>query len=108
MKSLLPIFLTFSMFLSPAVQAETQYEVIDGTYSACTTEAQYRQLLSWSLYGVGKKPEQGCAKAPAKAKAIIIECPESDIILCRFRLTPADGSPSYEIWASKVMLKEIP
>lgn len=108
MKSLLPIFLTFSMFLSPAVQADTQYEVIDGTYSACTTEAQYRQLLSWSLYGVGKKPEQGCAKAPAKAKAIIIECPESDIILCRFRLTPADGSPSYEIWASKVMLKEIP
>lgn len=108
MKSLLPILLTLSLCLSSAVHAETQYEVIDGTYSACETEVQYRQLLSWSLYGVGKKPEQGCAKAPAKAKAIIIECPESDIILCRFRLTPADGSPSYEVWASKVMLKEIP
>ena len=108
MKQIRALCLVIAALLALPVHAESKYEVVDNSYTACETEAQYRQLLSWSLYGVGKKPEQGCVPAPAGAKAIIMECPESDIILCRFRLTPTDGSEPMEVWASKVMLKEIP
>lgn len=108
MKQMRALFFTFASLLALPVCAEPTYEVADSSYTVCETEAQYRQLLSWSLYGVGKKPEQGCFPAPAGANAIIMECPESDIILCRFRLTPSNGSEPLEVWASKVMLKEIP
>lgn len=100
--------LATSLLNTPVAWGETQYEVIDDTYTVCETRQQYRQLLSWSLYGVGKKPASGCFKAPAGAKAVILECPEDDIILCRFRLSPNDGQAPFEAWASKVMLREIP
>lgn len=108
MKQMRALSVVICSLLTLPVYAEPAYEVVDNSYTVCETEAQYRQLLSWSLYGVGKKPKQGCFSAPAGAKAIIMECPESDIILCRFRLTPSDGSEPIEVWASKVMLKEIP
>ncbi|WP_370279638.1 hypothetical protein [Pontibacterium sp.] len=108
MKQIPALCVVITALLALPVHAESTYEVVDNSYTVCETEAQYRQLLSWSLYGVGKKPEQGCFPAPAGAKAIIMECPESDIILCRFRLMPSDGSEPMEVWASKVMLKEIP
>lgn len=81
------------------------YRVIDSSYTVCQTLGQYKQLLRWSLYGVGTIPEQGCFPAPANAKAIIKQCPESDIITCEFELTPEDGSPVLNVWASKVILK---
>lgn len=108
MKQLISLTLLLSSFLASSVTAEPEYQVIDDSYTVCETQAQYRQLLSWSLYGVGNAPEQGCFSAPARANAIILECPEDDIILCRFRLTPTDGQIPFEVWASKVMLKEIP
>lgn len=108
MKQMRALYVVIVCLLALPVYAEPTYKVVDNSYTVCETEAQYRQLLSWSLYGVGKKPEQGCFPAPAGAKVIIMECPESDIILCRFRLTPSDGSKPLEVWASKVMLKEIP
>lgn len=90
-----------------ALKAEsTQYEVIDNSYQVCLTEPLYRQLLSFSLYGVGKPPTEGCFNALAGAKAIILQCPESDIILCQFRLE-SDGTDAIDVWASKVMLREI-
>lgn len=98
------IALTFLAMTASAAE----YRVRDNSYTVCEAEAQYRKLLSWSLYGVGSKPTSGCFPAPANAKAIIMQCPEGDIMLCQFRLTPADGSPSMEVWASKVMLQETP
>ncbi|WP_432470497.1 hypothetical protein [Amphritea sp. HPY] len=97
----------FSLLLiSAAIRAESrQFEVIDSSYTVCTTEQQYRQLLSYSLYGVGKPPATGCFAAPGGAKAIILQCPESDIILCQFRLEP-DATEAIHVWASKVMLRE--
>ena len=84
---------------------EKTYRVIDSSYTVCDTHERYQQLLKWSLYGVGNPPETGCFPAPANAKAIIKHCPESDIIVCQFQITPEDGSPAYEAWASKVMLR---
>ncbi|MGB0468836.1 MAG: hypothetical protein ACPGF7_15085 [Pontibacterium sp.] len=107
MKQILFVLLLCSLLALPA-SASPRYQVIDNSYSVCKTRLLYRQLLSWSLYGVGKAPDKGCFQAPEGASAIILECPESDIILCRFRLSPTDGQPAFEIWASKVMLKEIP
>ena len=43
--------------------------------------------------------------APAGEKAIILNCPESDIIHSQFRLKPI-GSDPVVVWASKVMLRE--
>lgn len=82
------------------------YEVIDNSYQVCLSEPLYRQLLNFSLYGVGKRPTAGCFNASAGAKAIILQCPESDIILCQFRLE-SDGTDAIDVWASKVMLREI-
>ena len=45
------------------------------------------------------------ATPPAGAKAIILNCPESDIILSQFRLEPIGSNPVV-VWASKVMLRE--
>ena len=104
MKSLLlALLLLISL---PVTAGEPVYEVIDDTYQVCQTESRYRQLLTYSLYGVGKPPESGCFYAPAGAKAVILQCPESDIILCQFRLEPEQGEP-VTVWASKVMLREI-
>lgn len=86
---------------------KTAYRVIDSSYTVCQTQAQYQQLIRWSLYGVGGPPQTGCLPAPAKAKAIILQCPESDIIICQFELTPEDGSPVLNVWASKVMLMPV-
>lgn len=102
---LLAFPLLFLFFCSTLYADTVEYEVIDSSYSVCKTEQQYRQLLSYSLYGVGKPPEKGCFKAPAGAKAIILHCPESDIILCQFRLEPV-AQPAIKVWASKVMLRE--
>lgn len=90
---------------APVIATAGSYEVIDSSYTVCSTEQQYRQLLSFSLYGVGKPPATGCFPAPAGAKAIILQCPESDIILCQFRLEP-DAEKAIKVWASKVMLRE--
>lgn len=99
-------FLALLLSLNMAIAQEpASYRVIDNSYTACQTEAQYRQLLKWSLYGVGQPPQTGCMPAPANAKAVILQCPESDIIVCQIRLTPEDGSPAREVWASKVMLR---
>lgn len=99
--------LLLSLLLLPLTAlAAPEYEVSDDSYQVCETEQQYRQLLNYSLYGVGKPPDRGCFKAPAGAKAIILQCPESDIILCQFRLEPAQ-QPAITVWASKVMLREI-
>jgi hypothetical protein len=98
----------FVCFTSLSARAETQYRVIDNSHSVCETQALYQQLVTWSLYGVGNRPGQGCFNAPAHANAVILECPEDDMMPCRFRLTPQDGSPALEVWASKVMLEEIP
>jgi hypothetical protein len=81
------------------------YRVIDGSYTVCDTLDQYKQLLHWSLYAVGTPPKTGCRPAPANAKAIIKQCPESDIIICQFELSPVDGSPLLNVWASKVILR---
>ncbi len=81
------------------------YRVIDNSYTVCTTKENYDQLLKWSLYGVGQPPQSGCLPAPANAKAIIKQCPEGDIIVCQFQLIPEDGSPAFDAWASKVMLR---
>jgi len=102
-----------SFFPMTALAAEetppqkTAYRVIDSSYTVCKTQAQYQQLIRWSLYGVGGPPQTGCLPAPAKAKAIILQCPESDIIICQFELTPEDGSPVLNVWASKVMLMPV-
>lgn len=104
MRNLLFVFL---ITISAPLYA-TEYEVRDDSYTVCTTLPQYQQLLRWSLYGVGDKPASGCFKAPARAKAIILECPEGDMILCRFRLSPLNSKDTIEVWASKAMLKEIP
>ena len=92
----------------PALAEDKQtYRVIDSSYSVCQTLDQYKQLLRWSLYGVGTPPQTGCLPAPANAKAIIKQCPESDIIICQFELTPEDGGPVLNVWASKVILKPV-
>ena len=83
-----------------------EWRVADGGYLICDTEAQYRQLLHYSLYGVGVKPASGCQFAPTGAAVTINHCAESDIILCQFTFTPVSG-PSIEGWASKALLKEI-
>jgi len=85
--------------------AEPTYRIIDASYTLCDTLPRYQQLLKWSLYGVGSPPETGCFPAPAHAKAIIKQCPENDIMICQFQITPEDGSPAYEAWASKVILR---
>lgn len=96
----------FFLLLSFHLNAEEKtFRVIDNSYTVCDTLERYQQLLKWSLYGVGNPPETGCFPAPANAKAIIKQCPEGDIIVCQFRLTPEDGSPAVEVWASKVMLR---
>lgn len=92
----------------PAIAEDNQtYRVIDSNYSVCQTLDQYKQLLRWSLYGVGTPPQTGCLPAPANAKAIIKQCQESDIIICQFELTPEDGGPILNVWASKVILKPV-
>lgn len=108
--------ITLSLLLQPSplladqtgqrLQGIPQYEVIDDSYQVCLSESLYRQLLNFSLYGVGKPPTEGCFKADSGTKAIILQCPESDIILCQFRLE-SDGTNTIEVWASKVMLREI-
>ncbi|MCP4595599.1 hypothetical protein [Neptuniibacter sp.] len=106
-------YLTLLLFLFPTfLQAEETptkepkiYRVIDNSYTVCTTKENYDQLLKWSLYGVGQPPQSGCLPAPANAKAIIKQCPEGDIIVCQFQLIPEDGSPAFDAWASKVMLR---
>ncbi|GGK54794.1 hypothetical protein [Amphritea balenae] len=101
------LFVFLSLIFSAVHSAEpVTFEVRDNSYQVCNTEQQYRQLLNYSLYGVGKAPDQGCFFAPTGAKAIILQCPESDIILCQFSLKP-DGANAIEVWASKVMLREI-
>lgn len=85
--------------------AEPVYRIIDSSYTLCDTLPRYQQLLKWSLYGVGTPPETGCFPAPANAKAIIKQCPEGDIIVCQFQITPEDGSPAFDAWASKVILR---
>lgn len=90
--------------LSPSLMAE--WRVTDGGYLICNTEAQYRQLLHYSLYGVGVKPASGCQFAPTGATVTINHCLESDIILCQFTFIPVAGS-SVEGWASKALLREI-
>lgn len=103
---LLSPLLPRSLLLSHhGIATAAEYDVIDSSYTVCTTEQQYRQLLSYSLYGVGIPPKTGCFAAPAGAKAIILRCPESDIILCQFRLEP-DATEAIHVWASKVMLRE--
>lgn len=101
----LPVAL-FLFQSTPLIAESIRYEVIDNSYQVCLTEPLYRQLLNFSLYGVGKPPTQGCFNASAGTKAIILQCPESDIILCQFRLE-SDGTDAIEVWASKVMLREI-
>ncbi len=107
------ILIGLSFFLITTLNAEEAppqkavYRVIDSSYTVCQTQAQYQQLIRWSLYGVGGPPQTGCLPAPAKAKAIILQCPESDIIICQFELTPEDGSPVLNVWASKVMLMPV-
>ncbi|MGH1462068.1 MAG: hypothetical protein ACRBB6_08535 [Neptuniibacter sp.] len=94
------------MLLAINVSAETtQFRIIDNSYTLCDSKERYQQLLRWSLYGVGNPPESGCFPAPANAKAIIKQCPENDIMICHFHITPEDGSPAFEAWASKVMLR---
>jgi len=93
------------LFVAPVIATSGDYEVIDSSYTVCSTKQQYRQLLSFSLYGVGKPPATGCFAAPEGAKAIILQCPDSDIILCQFRLEP-DATEAIDVWASKVMLRE--
>ncbi len=92
-----------------SVQAESQqeYRVIDDSYTVCQTLEQYQQLMKWSLYAVGSPPQQGCFPAPANAKAIIKQCPENDIIVCQFELSPEDGRATMQVWASKVMLQPV-
>jgi hypothetical protein len=84
-----------------------QWEVADGGYQICDSENQYRQLLSYSLYGVGSKPLSGCKNAPTGARVSIIHCAESDIILCQFTFHLISGT-SISGWASKALLREIP
>lgn len=98
-------FALLLLCLTNLAHAEGDYRVIDSSYTVCSTQALYRQLLSWSLYGVGSPPQQGCFAAPANAKAVIRQCPDDDIMVCQFRLTPEDGSPVFDAWASKVMLR---
>lgn len=103
MKKCLPLMLLLLSLQAGA--SETVYRIIDSSYTLCDTLPRYQQLLKWSLYGVGSPPQTGCFPAPANAKAIIKQCPEGDIIVCQFQITPEDGSPAYEAWASKVMLR---
>lgn len=98
-------FLLILFCVTGLAQADNSFRVIDSSYTVCDTLANYQQLLKWSLYGVGRAPETGCFPAPANAKAVIRQCPEGDIIVCQFRLTPEDGSPAFDAWASKVMLR---
>lgn len=86
---------------------ESTYRVIDNSYTVCETREAYQQLLTWSLYGVGSPPKEGCFPAPANAKAIIRQCPESDIMICQFELSPEQGKTPLKVWASKVMLKPV-
>jgi hypothetical protein len=96
-----------SLWAADDSSAVQHYRVIDNSYTVCKTQVQYEQLLKWSLYGVGSPPQTGCLPAPANAKAIILQCPENDIIICQFKLTPEDGSPVLNVWASKVMLMPV-
>lgn len=106
LKQIACLLLISTLLLSHhGISTAAEYEVFDSSYTICTTEQQYRQLLSYSLYGVGKPPATGCFAAPAGAKAIILQCPESDIILCQFRLEPGTAE-AIDVWASKVMLRE--
>lgn len=86
-------------------QVLVKWQVADGGYQICDTEKLYRQLLHFSLYGVGKKPAAGCKIAPDEAAVKINHCTESDIILCKFTFTPASGS-AFTGWASKALLRE--
>ncbi|WP_293268899.1 hypothetical protein [Neptunomonas sp.] len=83
------------------------WTVADGGYQICNSEETYRQLLHYSLYGVGNKPASGCTLAPTGAQVSIIHCVESDIILCKFTFTLISGA-SIRGWASKALLREIP
>lgn len=94
------------LLLTTPLSLMAEWHVADGDYLVCDTEAQYRQLLHYSLYGVGIKPTSGCQFAPTGAAVTINHCVESDIILCQFTFTPVSGS-SIEGWASKALLREI-
>lgn len=108
------LFLLLLAVFSFNAVSETQapepqlYRVLDGGYTVCQTLPQYEQLMKWSLYGVGSPPQTGCFPAPVNAKAVIKQCPENDIIICQFEISPEDGRPTMQVWASKVMLKPVP
>ncbi|WP_143773594.1 hypothetical protein [Neptunomonas antarctica] len=101
------VIVLFGLLSLTSTVAAHEWEVADGGYQICDSEKQYRQLLSYSLYGVGNKPASGCNNAPTGARVTIIDCVESDIILCQFTFHTISGT-SISGWASKALLREIP
>ena len=98
--------LVIIILLTMPLLVMAEWRVANGGYSICDTEVRYRQLLHYSLYGVGVKPASGCQLAPIDAVVKVNHCVESDIILCEFTFIPVSGSP-VEGWASKALLREM-